>query len=124
MLICDFKGLNKPEMVKRRPVIVVSPKMKDRAGLCTIVPLSTTPPRPIKGYHLKLRIDPMLPHPYDEEYHWVKADMIYTVGFRRLFLPHDGKDQDGKRIYDPRTVEPDDMQLIQRCVLISLGLDD
>lgn len=58
--------------------------------------MSTTPPRPIKGYHMKLQTKPTLPHPYDSEFHWVKADMIYTVGFDRLFVPCDGKDAAGK----------------------------
>ncbi|MFZ4526570.1 MAG: type II toxin-antitoxin system PemK/MazF family toxin [Chlorobium sp.] len=79
IVICDFKGFVAPEMVKRRPVVIVSPRMRQREGLCTIVPLSTTPPNDSEAYHYKLYINPVLPKPYDAEFHWVKADMIYTV---------------------------------------------
>src|SRR3546814_2449978 len=35
ILTCNFDaGFKEPEMVKRRPVIVVSPKISIRAGLC------------------------------------------------------------------------------------------
>lgn len=73
---------------------------------------------------MRLRIEPTLPYPYDEDFHWIKADMIYTVGFGRLFVPHDGKDSEGRRIYDPRAVTPEELEKIQHCILIGLGLDD
>lgn len=71
---------------------------------------------------MKLQTKPTLPHPYDSEFHWVKADMIYTVGFDRLFVPCDGKDAAGKRIYDQRVVSVQDMEEIQRCIMRGLGL--
>ena len=122
ILICDFRGFLEPEIVKRRPVIAVSPKFKDRWGLCTIVPLSTTPPRPVKNYHYKLCTDPPLPDPYSSEWQWVKADMLYTVSFDRLHLPADGKENDGKRIYDIRTISNEDLHEIQQCIRHGLGL--
>lgn len=122
ILICDFRGMEEPEMVKRRPVVVVSPKFKDRTGICTIVPLSTTPPRPVKGYHFKLQITPVLPAPFDSEWHWVKADMMYALSFKRFQLPTDGKMADGKRIYDLRTVTEEDLHQIRQCLLRGLGL--
>jgi mRNA interferase MazF len=44
ILICDFSsGFVEPEMVKVRPVVVISPKpRKSIHSLCTVVPLSTT----------------------------------------------------------------------------------
>ena len=122
ILICDFKGFVPPEMVKRRPVIVISPRLRHRGKLCAIVPLSTTPPAPIAPYNYKLHIDPVLPSPYDAKFHWVKADMIYTVSFDRLFLLFDGKDACGKRIYDNRIIDKDDLIKIQQCLLHGLGL--
>jgi mRNA interferase MazF len=122
ILICDFKGFQEPEMTKRRPVIVISPRMKDRWGLCSVVPLSTTAPRPVKGYHLKLQTTPLLPAPFLNEWHWVKADLIYAVSFNRLSLMFDDKGGDGKRIYDKRVVSPDNLKAIQQCVLCGLGL--
>ncbi|WP_366938186.1 type II toxin-antitoxin system PemK/MazF family toxin [uncultured Brevundimonas sp.] len=46
-------GFRPPEMVKRRPCIVLSPPIRDRKQLCTVVPLSTTPPRQIQDHHLE-----------------------------------------------------------------------
>jgi mRNA interferase MazF len=121
IVICDFKGFVSPEMVKRRPAVIVSPRLRKREGLCTIVPLSTTPPKVIEAYHYKLYIDPVLPEPYNAEFHWVKADMVYTVSLDRLFLPFFGKDQ-GKRSYDKRVISKDELVNIQQCILAGLGI--
>ena len=52
ILMCDFNaGFREPEMVKRRPVVVISPKIRARPGLCTVVALSTTVPAPVMDYH-------------------------------------------------------------------------
>ncbi len=104
-------------MVKRRPAVIVSPRMRQREGLCTIVPLSTTPPNDIEAYHYKLYIDPVLPEPYDAEFHWVKADMVYTMSLGRLFLPFFGKNQ-GKNGYDKMVISNDDLVNIQQCIWI------
>ena len=62
IVICDYNsGFVPPEMVKRRPAIVVFPQFKKRSGLCTIVPFSTTPPTPVMPYHYKLNLNPTLP---------------------------------------------------------------
>lgn len=122
IVICDFKGLQEPEMVKRRPVVVISPRFRRRGKLCTIVPLSTTPPSEIANYHYKLLLDPPLPPPNDKPFCWVKADMIYTVSFDRLMLPFEGKDNSGKRIYDQRVLSDDDFRIIQKCLLHGVGL--
>lgn len=123
LLICDFNtGLTPPEMQKRRPVIVISPRLRDRDNLCTVVPLSTTTPKNIMPYHHKLCVEPVLPEPYNSPHHWVKGDMLYTVSFTRLSLPFKGKDAGGKRIYDIRVLEQDDMIKIHQCILNGLGL--
>lgn len=123
ILICDFKGLIAPEMVKRRPVIVISPNFKHRSKLCTVIPLSTTPPNKIELYHHKLKITPPLPPPYDTPHAWVKADMLYTVSFSRLSLPFLKKDATGKREYDVRVIDKLDFVKIQECVIYGLGLN-
>ena len=47
VLICDFNtGFRPPEMVKKRPVVVIS---ESRQQLVTVVPLSTTEPNPIEN---------------------------------------------------------------------------
>ena len=123
ILICDFKGLSAPEMTKRRPVIVVSPRFKNRTNLCTIVPLSTTAPTRVEQYHYKLHIAPSLPEPYNSNHAWVKADMLYTVAFDRLFLPFSKKDSSGKREYDVRVIDKIDLIKIQQCMIFGLGLN-
>jgi uncharacterized protein YifN (PemK superfamily) len=122
IVICDFTGFVAPEMVKRRPAVIVSPRLRRREGLCTIVPLSTTPPEPVALYHFKLHVAPPLPAPYNSNYHWVKADMLYTVSFNRLNLPFLGKDSSGKRKYDVRIIDPADLIKIQECMMHALGL--
>ncbi|MCE1252549.1 MAG: type II toxin-antitoxin system PemK/MazF family toxin [Anaerolineae bacterium] len=121
ILICDFHGLKEPEMVKKRPVIVISPQISCRNGLCTIVALSTTCPSRIMPYHYELKLDPVLPPPYDSPFHWVKGDMIYTFGFERLDLPSKGRGTDGKRKYDIRVINKAEMKIIETCVLKSIG---
>ena len=122
IVICDFKGFVPPEMVKRRPAVVISPRLRQRSGLCSIVPLSTTPPTPIMAFHHKLYVEPPLPEPYDAKFHWVKADMIYTVSLERLTMPHVGKNLNGKRIYIQHVIDKSDLIKIQQCVLHGLGL--
>jgi uncharacterized protein YifN (PemK superfamily) len=122
ILICDFVGFVKPEMQKRRPVVVVSPRLRNRTGLCVVVPMSTTDPIKIEPYHHKLHTIPPLPEPYSSPSHWVKADMIYTVAFERLSLMTGGKDVSGKRIYDDRVIDKADLLKIQACILHGIGL--
>jgi mRNA interferase MazF len=96
ILIRDYTtGFREPEMVKRRPVVTISPRLKRRDGLITVVPLSTTPPTPVCDHHCRLTIDPALPEPFDSPEMWVKADMLATVGFARLDLIRTGRDESG-----------------------------
>jgi len=122
ILICDFRGHEAPEMLKRRPVVVISPRLRNRTGLCTVVPLSTSAPTKIEPYHYRLHTDPPMHEPYSSPSHWVKADMVYTVAFSRLFLMTGGKDSSGKRIYDNRIIDKADLLKIQSAVLCGLGL--
>jgi len=122
ILVCDFRGFCPPEMTKRRPVIVISPEMKTRPGLCTVVALSTTPPSVITPYHCKLIINPPLPYPYSSPFQWLKGDMVYSVSFQRLDFLRVGKDKNGKRIYDIRVLNKADMETVQRCVLSAMGI--
>lgn len=122
VLICDFSGFRAPEMIKRRPVVVISPRFRQRNGLCTIVPLSLTRPRTVCDFHCELTFDPVLPDPYNAPRMWVKADMIYAVSFDRLSLPCLGKDETGKRIYDVRRIGEADLLQVRTCVLNGMGL--
>lgn len=121
IVICDFDGLREPEMTKRRLAVVVSPFIRIRPNLCTIVPFSTTAPLLVRDYHCTLQVDPPLPPPYDSPLQWVKGDMVYTVSLERLYLPSGGK-VDGKRAYDVRVLSAEELQKVQRCILHGIGL--
>ena len=122
IVICDFHGFVEPEMVKRRPAIIVSPRLRNRNRLCTIVPLSTSEPKPIMPYHYKLKLDQALPVPYNSLFHWVKGDMFATVSFDRLSLPFAGKDATGKRQYVIKVIEAIDLRNIRECMLHAMDL--
>lgn len=74
-------------------------------------------------YHCIIEFDPPLPHPYDNGMHWVKADMLATVGFHRLFPLLVGKDQYGKRKYDSRVVSDAQLKAIHLCIRYALGME-
>lgn len=116
IVICDFDG-EPPEMDKRRPAVVISPKFKYRDGLCTVVPLSITEPYEIMPYHYKLYFPKQLPPPFNSEYKWAKGDMLATVSFDRLNLPYEGKDDKGKRKYLTMIIETEDLRRIRDRVL-------
>lgn len=109
-------------MVKRRLCVVMSPPIEARAGLCTVVPLSTTIPNPSQGYHCKLDIPFQLPEPWGNVSRWVKGDMIYAVGLHRLDLLRLGKDLTGRRVYQLSKLSEVQMRTISNCVLYGLGL--
>ena len=114
-------GFRPPEMVKRRPAIVLSPPIPGRPLLCTIVPLSTTAPRPVLPHHMQITLDPPLPAPYSAPTMWVKGDIVLTVAFHRLRLLFAG-DEGGQRVYDVRILDPETMENVRNCVRAGLGL--
>ena len=124
IIMCDFKqGFREPEMTKRRAVVVVSPKIAMRPGVCTVVCLSTTAPDPKMPYHAQIDIRPKLPDPLESDGVWIKGDMIYAVGFHRLDLIRIGKKANGDRIYRFDILDNEQMKLIKTCVLRSIGLN-
>jgi len=82
VVICDFNtGFREPEMVKERLVVVASPRLPGRDGLCTVVPLSTTPPRSGVRYQCKILLPFSAPPPYEGDFKFAKADMLATVAY-------------------------------------------
>lgn len=122
IVVCDYAGSRPPEMVKRRPVIVLSPRLAHRERLATVVPLSTTPPPANLAYVCELLLSPPLPAPFDAPAAWVKADMLATVDIGRLDLLRMPRGPDGKRRYLRPKVTPADLARIERCVLHALGI--
>jgi mRNA interferase MazF len=115
MFVCDFSGFKVPEMVKPRPVIVVSPRLPNRSDIVAVVPTSTTAParelpfcyRLSKNYH---------PSEPDSIPVWAKADMIMNLGLYRLNCFKIGR----RRYFNP-TLTTEDLQGVKRAVLWGLG---
>lgn len=86
LVLCDYSlgGFRAPEMTKRRPAIVVSPRLPRRDGLWAVVPLSTTPPERPLPYVVELVLVPAPASPFSASQVWAKCDMVATVGFERL----------------------------------------
>jgi len=123
ILLCDFsEGFKRPEMIKKRPVIVLSPKIKARPNLCTVVSLSTTAPNPIMPYHAQIDIFPPLPEYYASNNLWIKGDMVNAVGFHRLHLIGTGRGSNNQRIYYYDSLSPQQMEVVIHCVLRAMGL--
>ncbi len=122
ILICDFSGMKPPEMVKRRPVVNLTPRFRRSGGLCTVVPLSTTAPNVIQRWHARLQVD--LPNPYSSPEVWLKGEFLYTVSYDRLFLLRQGKDEDGNRIYTYPRLSNEQIKIVWDCVLHGLGRSD
>ena len=115
--MCDFNtGFKVPEMIKVRPVVVVSPRSKQMTKLCTIVPLSTTAPVPVEPFHH--RMDPRsLPGKLGTKETWAKCDMLYTVSLERLSRATKRGETATLRVLD------EDLDAIRDCVMVALGLD-
>lgn len=109
-------------MVKRRPAIVVSPRLPHRDGLCAVVPISlTAPPRDL-DYVVKIELAERLPAPFDSPVAWVKCDMVATVSHKRLDLFRTGRDNEGKRKYLTPKVSDEDFERIRKGILCGLGI--
>lgn len=109
VLLCNFEtGFKPPEMVKVRPVIVVSKTSTNGRGLCTVVPVSTTRPAPLQAWHVETTA--MFQLPGADVVHWAKCDMLYTVAFARLTMPH--RRLNGRREYATLRLSPEDFGLV------------
>lgn len=116
VLICDFTGYVFPEMIKVRPVVIISPSHLRRPGLVSVIPLSTSTPDPIEPYHYKLMGNPVPGSDATEV--WAKCDMVATVSIKRLDRV---KVERGR--YDRGAVSMEQVRAMRRCAALSLGLD-
>lgn len=113
--MCDFQGFKVPEMVKVRPVMVVSPRLPYRSDIVAVVPISLTAPihdlpfcvRLSKNYH---------PNEDDDLPCWAKCDMVMNLGLWRL----DGF-KVGRRKYETPQATADDLRIVKEGVLHGLG---
>jgi uncharacterized protein YifN (PemK superfamily) len=120
VLICDFdSGFQPPEMVKKRPAVVISCKESHGRRLCTVVPFSTTESKPAGPWHHPL------PHVRVPGWQaqgpiWAKCDMLATVSFWRLNKPY-VKTRHGRAFRELVLVD-EDMVAIDRCLRAYLAL--
>ena len=115
LVICDFAGFRAPEMVKKRPVVVVSPRPRRRTQIVTVVPLSTTAPNPVLPCHHMMNPD-SLPARYRNHDNWAKCDMVCAVSLARLDRVFAGRDENNKRQYVIGQVTEADLETIRRCI--------
>ena len=105
-------------MVKTRPVVVVSPRLRRRGDLVGVVPFSTTAPAHIENYHLELDMDPVLPKPFAAPRVWVKCDMYSVVSLERLDRFRTTRDTiSGKRRWMTSAVSDAELVAIRKAVL-------
>lgn len=123
VLLCDFAtGFVPPEMTKRRPVVVISPRLRRRADLVAVVPLSTTLPNRLQSHHCEVTLDKPLPKPFSTPTMWAKCDMLATVALHRMDRFKAGHSAD-RRIYRSGQLEPEQIRHIRIAILFGLGLD-
>ena len=124
VLLCDY-GTNSvpPEMVKRRPIVVVTPRLRRRGELVGVIPLSTTPPHYVENYHCRLELVPSLPPPFDSPVAWAKCDMFSVVSRARLDRFKAGRHPAGSRKFVVGRVTAEQLKSIRAALLCGLGLD-
>ncbi|WP_369926200.1 type II toxin-antitoxin system PemK/MazF family toxin [Xanthomonas sp. NCPPB 2632] len=105
------------EMVKNRPVIVVSRILRGRHGLATVVPVSMTRPNVPRRWHVLVPADAM-PHGWSDKpgERWAKCDMVTTVSLERLSLAN-ARRHAGRPVYGGAEVD----ELILRQIREALG---
>lgn len=118
IVICDYStGFVPPEMVKARPVVVLSPRRRT-GQLVTVVPLSSTEPFPLEPWHVLL--SPKA-YPPARGPMWVKADMIATVALTRLDRVKVTAPS-GLRSYHTFQVDSACLMTIRAAVKVGLGI--
>ena len=115
VLICDFAGYVPPEIVKIRPVAVVSPKLPNRSGLATVVPLSTTAPRHDEPYVVELSQN-YHPNSNSMARQWAKCDLITNVTLKRL-----DRFKVARRQYVVPELSAEDLLKVRHAMLHALG---
>ncbi|WP_199556243.1 type II toxin-antitoxin system PemK/MazF family toxin [Sandaracinobacteroides hominis] len=121
IVVCDYStGFRPPEMVKQRLAIIISPKLKRRNDLASVVPLSATCPTTLEEWHHRLDIS--LPPPWGDCPRWAACDHIATVAYHRLNLPYTKHPVTGSRQFIQRELEADILKELRRKVALALGI--
>ena len=118
IVICDFTtGFQPPEMVKVRPVVVISPRRRT-GQLVTVVPLSSTPPVISEPWHHQIAPGA---YPPARGPMWAKCDMVQTVALARLDRVRT-RAADGRRVYLMPLLGGPEMAAILAAVKAALGI--
>lgn len=123
ILLCDYgTHVVAPEMEKRRPVVIVTPRLRRRNELVGVVPLSLTAPQHPDNHHCQFQLEKPLPEPFDCPTMWAKADMYSVVSRARLDRFKAGRSH-GQRMYLAGKVSDQQLKEIKAALLCGLGLD-
>jgi len=79
--MCDFEaiGFQEPMMTKKRPVVVLQRRLRTHnPQTILVVPLSTTPPNPVRVWHHQIPAARYLFLSASDSI-YVKGDMVYAV---------------------------------------------
>lgn len=122
IVVCDYAagGFRQPEMTKRRLAVTISPKLKRRNDLVTVVPLSQTKPTPLEPWHTELIV--AVPHPWGGGPRWAKCDMVATVGYARLNLPHTRHPVTNQRLFVQIELPEHEVEALRKAVSAALGI--
>lgn len=119
-MICDYAtGFKAPEMVKRRLCVVVSPKLKRRDNLASVVPLSETEPQPVEAWHHKIAL---VSKSWGDGPRWAACDMIATVAYARLSRPHYRHLVTNARLFEKLALSAPELAAVRAKVTLALGL--
>lgn len=123
ILMCDYTGFIVPEMVKKRPVIAISPRSRNGYNLVHVIPLSTSEPKYIQHYHVPIVIPrQLLVNTEFAENCWAKCDLINTVSFARLELIEIEPDKCGNRLYSHYCVSKEILFKIRKSAAKVMGV--
>jgi mRNA interferase MazF len=123
VLLCNYDtGFIVPEMVKLRPVIVVSPRLRRREGLVAVVPLSTSEPDVMMDYQIELTLARPLPMPFNSPTMWAKCDMVTTLALSRLDRFKEARRDGRPRQYRTGLLSDDQIVRVKKGILHGLGL--
>lgn len=105
VLVCDFStGFRPPEMIERRPCIVISHRRTNR-GLCVVVPISSRQSTNREAVVVPM---PMAKYSFLRKDGWAKCHAVATVATSRLYMMRDPATGRG---LDTRTTMLDDDDL-------------
>jgi len=118
MLSCNFSGFQKPEMVKIRPVVVVSDRIRNR-DTCIVVPISSVLPTDPKAVFVAFDKDKYVF--LDKPENWAKCETVNSVRWSRLSRL---RDRNTGRTVDSRLtmIDPADLAAIREGIRRAVGL--